>query len=214
MGQRTAGRGFTLIELLVVIAIISILAGILFPVFGTARAKARQVNCLSNLKQIGLSTSMFAQDHDDQLPAAASTDPQGHQYWYEYLDPYLKNRAVLHCPDGVVATPSVNYSINVNLQAAKLNSVADASRVLWAGDGIEEVANHTWGGAASLTFDYLPDPAKLGLWQVAYRHGDGADFVFLDGHAAWVKRWTITPEMWDWDPTAHPQTPQVPGPIQ
>jgi len=44
--------GFTLIELLVVIAIIAILAAVLFPVFATAREKARQSRCASNEKQI------------------------------------------------------------------------------------------------------------------------------------------------------------------
>lgn len=61
-------RGFTLIELLVVIAIIAILAAILFPVFAQAKAAAKKTVCLSNAKQIGLGTMMYAGDADDHLP--------------------------------------------------------------------------------------------------------------------------------------------------
>ena len=52
-------KGFTLIELLVVIAIIAILAAILFPVFAQARAKARQVSCLSNIRNLNTAIIMY-----------------------------------------------------------------------------------------------------------------------------------------------------------
>ena len=61
-------RGFTLIELLVVIAIISILASILFPAFASAREKARQISCASNLRQLGLAFQQYTPDNDDTMP--------------------------------------------------------------------------------------------------------------------------------------------------
>ncbi|MBC8142949.1 MAG: prepilin-type N-terminal cleavage/methylation domain-containing protein [Armatimonadetes bacterium] len=66
--SRRERQAFTLIELLVVIAIIAILAAILFPVFATAREKARQTACLSNMKQMGTALQMYAQDADGGMP--------------------------------------------------------------------------------------------------------------------------------------------------
>jgi len=54
--------GFTLIELMVVVAIIGILAGILFPVFASARERARQAQCISNQRQIAIGVITYAQD--------------------------------------------------------------------------------------------------------------------------------------------------------
>src|SRR5881275_376122 len=68
---------FTLIELLVVIAIIAILAAILFPVFAQAREKARQVSCLSNIKQINLGWQMYMQDYDETWPFRPSGQAVG-----------------------------------------------------------------------------------------------------------------------------------------
>ena len=87
-------KGFTLIELLVVIAIIAILAAILFPVFAQARESARRASCLSNLRQMTNAFLMYVQDYDETAaPLFGGTD-----WWVPYY-PYIKNYAVLVCPD-------------------------------------------------------------------------------------------------------------------
>ncbi|MEZ0326206.1 MAG: type II secretion system protein [Fimbriimonas sp.] len=58
-------RGFTLIELLVVIAIIAILAAILFPVFAQAKDSAKQIACMSNMRQLGIAAKLYQGDQDD-----------------------------------------------------------------------------------------------------------------------------------------------------
>jgi prepilin-type N-terminal cleavage/methylation domain-containing protein/prepilin-type processing-associated H-X9-DG protein len=97
--QRThsSRSGFTLIELLVVIAIIATLAAILFPVFAQAREKARQSTCLSNLRQIGNSVMMYAQDYDEILPIRGG-DQAGRPRWFHQLQPYVKNLDIFLCP--------------------------------------------------------------------------------------------------------------------
>ncbi|MBR4750040.1 MAG: DUF1559 domain-containing protein [Abditibacteriota bacterium] len=121
-------KGFTLIELLVVIAIIAILAAILFPVFNNAMEKARQTQCLSNMKQIGLAFVMYESDWNQCLPvntpaAVAVYGDNGDctegydGHWrittgiaqklldwckvYSYraqLSPYVKNGKLFFCP--------------------------------------------------------------------------------------------------------------------
>ncbi len=114
MRHRVRARsGFTLIELFVVIAIIAILAALLFPVFGQARERARQAACLSNVKQIGLSLSLYVQDFDEKMPADVSVPPinggsAGSMPYDRQVWPYLKNDQVYACPSDTVARENSN----------------------------------------------------------------------------------------------------------
>lgn len=113
--RSAARRAFTLVELLTVIAIIAVLAALLFPVFLTARGKAREAGCLSNLRQLGLAFSMYAQDHDGLYPFAIDpADRYTPQIWngfpefqallphmdmlHEALQPYVRSKQLFRCP--------------------------------------------------------------------------------------------------------------------
>lgn len=111
MKSSRRNQAFTLIELLVVIAIIAILAAILFPVFAQAKEAAKAASCLSNVKQIGTSSALYASDYDDMwVPSYKYFDSRdyrnanGHPtsriaWWDDLLQPYMKSYEITICPD-------------------------------------------------------------------------------------------------------------------
>ena len=179
-------RGFTLIELLVVIAIIAILAAILFPVFARAREKARQASCLSNVKQMTLAVMMYAQDYDEVLPFSIGGDMTGMWSVMELLEPYMKNRQIQLCPSDssgaidftVFGLGRYSYGYNYVLFAQRLRPPMQPCVSL--AEVPQPAATVTiWDGHNTSTNPMAP------LIYAAFRHNQGANTGFLDGHAKW-----------------------------
>ncbi len=120
-------NAFTLIELLVVIAIIAILAAILFPVFAQAKAAAKKTQCLSGLKQTGMSYFLYAGDNDDytvpqnmgRVDANGVTVAGG--YWYNLVEPYTKSYALFFDPERT-GTTTKNHFLGASTTASLLTT--------------------------------------------------------------------------------------------
>ncbi|MBN2506149.1 MAG: prepilin-type N-terminal cleavage/methylation domain-containing protein [Verrucomicrobia bacterium] len=138
-GARVAWRrrslGFTLVELLVVIAIIALLAALLLPVLGQMKARARGIECLSNLRQIGLALQLYTQDNHHRLPnvrdpvLSTNSPSTAHATIDQVLRPYLGSTEVLRCPADdrrIFEQTGSSYSWNILANG----QVADQLRIM------------------------------------------------------------------------------------
>ncbi len=214
----TVRKGFTLIELLVVIAIIAILAAILFPVFAKAREKARQTSCLSNLKQIGLATMMYAQDYDEvMVPGNIIYPAFGTYYWLGVLQPYIKNGQIFNCPSnsnkwtgpgsqsggyacnfvsygpGGHTPPLSNYGRGGYYRAVSMAELTHPAETILFFDYFN-------GYVVCSTYDDLTTIHTVLGTSAAHKpgrkHNEGRNWAFGDGHAKWNKAVNLPYNNW------------------
>ena len=88
--------GFTLVELLVVISIIAVLVAVLLPSLRSAREQAKATLCLSNMRQMGLASSMYSDGNHDYFPLSAHGAQDA--VWVRTLQPYAGNDLLYRCP--------------------------------------------------------------------------------------------------------------------
>ncbi len=199
-GKRT---GFTLIELLVVIAIIAILAAILFPVFARARENARRASCQSNLKQLALGFTMYAQDYDERFPSLNSgtqADPPipGNTtfnyytpgvYWKSWASdiyPYVKNTQVYLCPSNEYSAYGTNYGLPYyasNTSGVLVEYFVNKNPALASFQQPSQslmISEKGSGGG----HQYILGGA---YYAMKAAHFDGGNIAYVDGHVKWLK---------------------------
>jgi prepilin-type N-terminal cleavage/methylation domain-containing protein len=183
---------FTLIELLVVIAIIAILASLLLPALSRAKESAKRIQSQSDIRQLGFSVVMFADDHDGYYPprlgdwdvikslskvptkAGASSN-----YWPLQLQPYYVETKILFCPSDIQAPENFGKSSPFAALNAKRSYIFNGFNDYFKGrppDG--KAMPESAIKEPSDTVLFGEKDAQSGHWWMDYWQGD--DYLELD----------------------------------
>jgi prepilin-type N-terminal cleavage/methylation domain-containing protein/prepilin-type processing-associated H-X9-DG protein len=185
---------FTLIELLVVIAIIAILAGMILPALSKAKVKAKQTECINNLRQDGLAVLTYADDHDEKVQYWSPLDTKFTWGALIYTNQHVGSAAVFRCPAyppksltnwyatfGVWTDPPENVTSGTFKENLVLSSIKDPVNYTHLADTTSR-GRMGWGAVQFHTFFTNAQE------QVHARHNNAADIWFVDGHAEGVRK--------------------------
>ena len=176
-------RAFTLVELLVVIGIIAALIALLMPALTSARRHARMVACRSNMRQVGLLLTEYANQWKGWVfpPDLGAEQPPQNRWPIFVFHPAIWNPKILICPEDIV--PPVNdhsYLLNSHLSLRGV-TYSNTKRT-----GLSPAHVIVMGEKRSDVVDYYMDPQDGDyLTKVEFfRHGknEGSNYLFLDMH--------------------------------
>jgi prepilin-type processing-associated H-X9-DG protein/prepilin-type N-terminal cleavage/methylation domain-containing protein len=185
-------RAFTLIELLVIVAIIGILMAIGVPSLDKARRNALQMNCASNLRQIGMAVKMYLMDHPNGFTPAVDADKYG--VIASYYAPYLNEAlSVFRCPAQKNDLPSIPmygaglYISGQNNSNAWVSYEFNKFFIYGTNSYLRTLTPRdiTDATICAYAYDYPFDPTKPN--DVPYfPHRGGMNVLYCDWHVSWL----------------------------
>jgi prepilin-type N-terminal cleavage/methylation domain-containing protein/prepilin-type processing-associated H-X9-DG protein len=189
-------RGFTLTEMLVVITIIAILGSMMMPVFMRARDKAHQVQCISNLRQLGMAATMYKMENEGYPSSnwAGYRNPVTQIFDIENggLFSCARGASIYHCPSDMNGrTYGLSYEMNKDVMG-ELDDLYNVVLFVEAGvdDGTFDIGSLSGEDPIPVVqegahiYD-IPNPMN------AVHNGSTSDVVFTDGHARAFRAGTL-----------------------
>ncbi len=202
MDTRLSTRGFSLVELLVVIGVIALLIGLLMPAVSATRRQAQSIACLTQLRQIGVATLMYAGDNNGALPRSMhsalgfNVAPWGYALM-PYLDagPVMASgpswdrlwQTIYRCPADPRRSPG-DWSYGKNVYP-ELTAIETGGPTWWKLTQIPQPAATVL--YAEMTSGGMGDHLMAHFWVTytdltpevdAQRHGRTSNYLYVDGH--------------------------------